>query len=256
MKKIACRRDLTALTDTQRTVLVNALLSLKTQGKYDKYPDQHDTYFGNAHGNPAFYPWHRRFLSNLEKEPQSIDPDIALPYWDWRNDQSTTALPWTSGFMGGTGDPVSGPFNPWGIRRALGASSSLPTADDVTDDQILAPYSSHWSPAEGTHGPPHNWVGSNMSGTRSPEDPIFFLHHCFVDKWWSDWQNSHPTETPYQGSGSSSPTPADASRVGVAVGSPGTAGAGQAKDCRMIVLSALPMHCRPSRNWPVRFPCC
>jgi len=22
----------------------------------------------------------------------------------------------------------------------------------------------------------------------SPDDPVFFLHHCFVDKVWADWQ--------------------------------------------------------------------
>lgn len=22
----------------------------------------------------------------------------------------------------------------------------------------------------------------------SPNDPVFFLHHCFVDKIWADWQ--------------------------------------------------------------------
>lgn len=208
MKKIACRKDLTTLSNTQRTALVNAFLALKADGKFDKYADQHDSYFGDAHGNPFFFPWHRKFLSNLEKELQQYDPDIALPYWDSTKDQSTTALPWTNSFMGGTGDPVSGPFQPWGIRRALGAGGSLPSSGSITGNNALTPYGSFWSPAEGTHGPPHNWVGGNMRTARSPEDPIFFLHHCYVDKWWSDWQNAHPGETEYQGSGSRSPSSA------------------------------------------------
>ena len=206
MIKIACRKNLTALSDAQRTSLVNALLSLKSQGKYDKYADQHHTYFGSAHGNPFFYPWHRKFLGNLEKELREIDPDIALPYWDWRTSTSTTALPWTSAFMGGTGNPVSGPFEPWGIGRSLGVGSSLPSATTVSNNQALTPYSSHWGPAEDTHGPPHGWVGGNMVTTRSPEDPVFFMHHCFVDKWWSDWQLAHPLEDTYQGTGGNSPT--------------------------------------------------
>lgn len=206
MKKISCRKSLVDLSDTQRTALVNALLTLKSDGEYDKYADQHDTYFGDAHGNPFFYPWHRKFLGNLEKELQAIDPDIALPYWDSTSEQSASALPWTAAFMGGTGDPVSGPFQPWGIERALGVSGSLPSAGTVSGNQGLTPYSSHWGPAEGTHGSPHVWVGGNMVTARSPEDPIFFLHHCFVDKWWSDWQLAHPSENAYQGTGSSSPT--------------------------------------------------
>lgn len=208
MKKIALRKDLTDLSGPERTALVNALLDLKADGKYDKYADQHDSYFGDAHNNPFFFPWHRKFLRNLEEELQAIDPNLALPYWDWRVDRSTSALPWTSSFMGGTGNPVSGPFSGWGIRRALGAGSSLPTATDVSDDLALTPYSSFWDPAESTHGPPHGWVGGNMSSARSPEDPIFFLHHCFVDKWWSDWQNANPGLDAYQGSGIRSPTSA------------------------------------------------
>ncbi len=208
MKPLTCRRDLTTLSAPERTALVNAFLQLSTDGGYDKYADQHDTYFGNAHGNPGFYPWHREFLRNIELELQAIDPTVALPYWDSTKDQSTSALPWTGDFMGGTGDPVSGPFAGWGIRRALAVGGSLPTAADIDDDRNLTPYSSHWGPAEDTHGPPHNWVGGNMRTARSPEDPIFFLHHCFVDKWWSDWQLAHPGEDPYQGSGSSAPTAA------------------------------------------------
>ena len=29
----------------------------------------------------------------------------------------------------------------------------------------------------------------------SPNDPVFFLHHCFVDKLWADWQAMNPAET-------------------------------------------------------------
>jgi tyrosinase len=51
------------------------------------------------------------------------------------------------------------------------------------------------------------WVdnGANVSGTMqlasSPNDPIFFLHHCFVDKLWADWQRhmeqAHPGDAPF-----------------------------------------------------------
>jgi tyrosinase len=30
-------------------------------------------------------------------------------------------------------------------------------------------------------------VGSMVPMT-SPNDPVFFLHHCYVDKIWADWQ--------------------------------------------------------------------
>jgi hypothetical protein len=31
----------------------------------------------------------------------------------------------------------------------------------------------------------------------SPNDPVFWLHHCYVDKLWADWQAMHPNEEPY-----------------------------------------------------------
>ena len=28
----------------------------------------------------------------------------------------------------------------------------------------------------------------------SPNDPVFFLHHCFVDKMWADWRAQNPSQ--------------------------------------------------------------
>ncbi|MCP1485756.1 tyrosinase [Pseudomonas fluorescens] len=39
------------------------------------------------------------------------------------------------------------------------------------------------------HNRVHLWVGGNMLPMTSPDDPVFFLHHCFVDKVWADWQS-------------------------------------------------------------------
>jgi tyrosinase len=38
------------------------------------------------------------------------------------------------------------------------------------------------------HNRVHVWVGGTMSRPVSPGDPVFFLHHCFVDKLWAEWQ--------------------------------------------------------------------
>jgi len=38
-------------------------------------------------------------------------------------------------------------------------------------------------------------VGSMLPGT-SPNDPVFFLHHCFVDKIWADWQDLQQANNP------------------------------------------------------------
>ena len=40
--------------------------------------------------------------------------------------------------------------------------------------------------------PAHNWTGGTMSDLDSPGDPLFFLHHCNVDRLWAIWQINHP----------------------------------------------------------------
>ncbi|WP_425541204.1 tyrosinase family oxidase copper chaperone [Streptomyces rimosus] len=42
------------------------------------------------------------------------------------------------------------------------------------------------------HGSAHVFVGGHMEFLASPNDPVFYLHHCFVDKIWADWQRRHP----------------------------------------------------------------
>lgn len=44
------------------------------------------------------------------------------------------------------------------------------------------------TPGSQLHNRVHLWVGGNMAPITSPDDPIFFLHHCYVDKLWADWQ--------------------------------------------------------------------
>ena len=38
------------------------------------------------------------------------------------------------------------------------------------------------------HNRVHVWVGGDMSPATSPNDPVFFLNHCFVDRIWAAWQ--------------------------------------------------------------------
>jgi hypothetical protein len=46
------------------------------------------------------------------------------------------------------------------------------------------------------HGGTHNAVGGDMAGTASPTDPLFWLHHAFIDKTWADWQASPNGKNP------------------------------------------------------------
>jgi tyrosinase len=48
------------------------------------------------------------------------------------------------------------------------------------------------------HNQIHNEVGGDMATEASPNDPIFWLHHCMLDKVWADWQESHPNTPDYE----------------------------------------------------------
>jgi len=139
------------------------------------------------------------------------------------------------GAMDSTTDEVkTGPFNSgvWvkkifepgdsdpKLRRALGRSAFgalatvLPSHAQVygasgalTETPYdFSPWNDGTSPsfrdrAEGWHGlgsihnRVHLWVGGSMLPSTSPNDPIFFLHHCNVDRLLSQWQRQHPIET-------------------------------------------------------------
>jgi tyrosinase len=55
---------------------------------------------------------------------------------------------------------------------------------------------------QGPHAYGHNGIGSVMSDVySSPSDPVFFMHHTFVDRNWYRWQNADPNNRMYQLSG-------------------------------------------------------
>ncbi|GHD51639.1 tyrosinase family protein [Streptomyces galbus] len=41
------------------------------------------------------------------------------------------------------------------------------------------------------HNRVHRWVGGIMVGGASVNDPVFWLHHAFVDLQWTRWQQRH-----------------------------------------------------------------
>ena len=54
------------------------------------------------------------------------------------------------------------------------------------------------------HNRVHVWVGGDMAPGSSPNDPIFFLNHCLVDKQWDDWQRASAAHS-YAPTGQSAP---------------------------------------------------
>ncbi|MFJ8386456.1 tyrosinase family protein [Streptomyces sp. NPDC094438] len=179
-----------------------------------------------GHRSPSFLPWHRRFLIEFEQALQSVDASVTLPYWDWTADRTAASSLWAADFLGGTGrsrdgQVMDGPFaqsaGNWTVnvrvdgrtylRRALGAAvAQLPTRAEVDGVLAMTTYDmAPWNSAsdgfrnhlEGwrgvnLHNRVHVWVGGQMSTGASPNDPVFWLHHAFIDKLWAQWQAMHP----------------------------------------------------------------
>jgi tyrosinase len=41
------------------------------------------------------------------------------------------------------------------------------------------------------HNTAHDWVGGSLATPCSPNDPVFWLHHCNIDRLWAEWQLQH-----------------------------------------------------------------
>lgn len=184
-----CRKNFRDLTTDERNRFVAALYDLKSRGIIDQFATDHLNFFGNAHFASSFFPWHREFNRLFEDQLRTYDARITLPYWDWTVDNTSGSSLWDPSFLGGFDSA-------WGLGRTF--SGSLPTAQDVQDALNAATFPDFLDIVErsiGTlHDAPHTWVGGIMSGMASPGDPVFYLHHGFIDVLWAQWQLRHPAE--------------------------------------------------------------
>lgn len=97
-----------------------------------------------------------------------------------------------------------------GLARALGDNgATLPQKADTAAVLDLTPYDKSpwtvgsnsfrnqlegWAPqdsAPGLHNRVHVWVGGDMGPASSPNDPVFFLNHCNVDRVWEAWMQKN-----------------------------------------------------------------
>jgi tyrosinase len=194
-------------------------------------PDQSDR--NAAHSGPSFLTWHRYFLLRLDGFLQKAVNDTAfrLPYWDWSADADLpnpgTSPLWDMTHVGqfiGTAwevrvamDPRTGNLQRVSrqLQRNQGRGGALPTRDQVRDvlrqeaEYDITPFNSSspsglrnrlegWVGTPAIHNNVHLWVGGDMGLSSSPNDPVFFLHHCNIDRLWASWQERHavPGYTP------------------------------------------------------------
>jgi hypothetical protein len=175
------------------------------------------------HGSWFFLPWHRLYLYYFERIIRSVvladggPSDWALPYWNYDSGGLSNRLP----------PPFRQPALPDGSPNPLfvaarnpayNAGAGLPAQVTsaaramATDNYLPPPFpgygggqtagARHFFNAYGAlEQTPHNDVHVQIGGLMSDPntaalDPIFWLHHCNIDRLWMEWNsmgNGNPT---------------------------------------------------------------
>lgn len=143
-----------------------------------------------------FLPWHRAYLLLFERTAIAANSGAVLPWWDWTSAAShATGIP--SSFQSNPA-LASGPVpaglrtNPPRTRRNSGPPSALPTAATIESILNLRSFDDFSNQVQNQHDRVHGWVGGDMGVVaQSAFDPIFWSHHCMIDRLWYLWQVRH-----------------------------------------------------------------
>jgi tyrosinase len=218
---VRLRKNANSLLPRERNRFLAALARLNASGVYQALRNVH-VYPADSqeHRGPYFLPWHRAYLLDLERELQAIDPQVTIPYWKF--DEPAPNV-FHQDFMGQTTfvSALSGlptppkvafqdghPLASWvidhipSIRRGAyfqAASESakgfppFPSTVPVLDQAAtlaLGHVFGHFSAMERLpHGAAHvSFFGPLDTPQTAPQDPLFFLLHCNVDRLWALWQ--------------------------------------------------------------------
>jgi hypothetical protein len=180
---------------------------------YENFVQAHADQVTGAHFGAYFLPWHRQMLYEFELALNRVatpGATISIPYWDWSAVYTNFKRDFnTWGKMGGAtqGQAIPNlPFRGWTSRidddhsviRGFTVGDNVPTDEFLTSPETLDAlirrrdaFAVMSETLEGIHNSPHISIGGDMNNLRvSPNDPIFYSHHAFVDLIWRRWQRA------------------------------------------------------------------
>jgi len=155
----------------------------------------------NAADEPYFLPWHRMYVCYFEMIIRKVlnDAKFTLPYWNY---SVPAGYPLPAQFRM-SADPLYGPlFRPnrrvpvnagQPIYTGIGVVSDLNPANSLAQTTYLpsgVKPGFNQSLDQNIHGHVHVFVGNNQGMGSIPwaaNDPIFWMHHCNIDRLWASW---------------------------------------------------------------------
>jgi tyrosinase len=160
-----------------------------------------------THHNDLFLPWHRAYLYLFEKALQDRVPGVTLPWWDWTTrPELNVPNPYRRKTADRRANPLfDSPIQPSGRRdpaeqrtlREQGFAGALPTAGQIATVLANTDYFTFQTQLESLHDGVHVWVGGTMRDISvAAYDPVFWAHHCMIDRVWYLWQLRHPGAGP------------------------------------------------------------
>lgn len=160
--------------------------------------------------NPAtqrmFLPWHRAYMLAMEQALQDRVAGVGLPWWNWASDISRTeGIPKAYSDETFSDDKPNPLYSFHIFEPSAGLDEDTwrspqspnrlpyPGVPDVVNRLLeIADWGDFSDAIQSVHDFIHGWVGGSMGAVAtSAFDPIFFAHHCMIDRVWYLWQLRH-----------------------------------------------------------------
>jgi tyrosinase len=144
------------------------------------------------HNTTFFLSWHRMYVCFFERilRKASGMPGLGLPYWNYSDaaDASARFLPSAFRSPANATNPLYNSVRNSDLNAGTAQlpASSVNLASALPGPTGFYPYTNN---VNGTpHGAVHGSVGGWMGAFETAgQDPIFWLHHCNIDRLWNRW---------------------------------------------------------------------
>lgn len=195
------RRPVSSLpaNDPDLAALRRAIPLMKQAGVWNQQIALHSDMRQRHHSSWRFLPWHRLQLVWFERQVARFSgrPNFSLPYWDWDDDRMPAIVSSDPSFA------MVRDARPGDSLRDFMRRNGQSFQGRVTDSfaTFFGRARNVGTPAQGGYSGSAEWSGHNMIHgfvggdmgrlDRAPNDPLFWMHHCNIDRIWTVWHSKN-----------------------------------------------------------------